>query len=475
MAYPVARVAERPRGRCKGYGVWDMGTQRSGLRNGVIAIAILLFGIGGVAVWRGLSPDADPTLVDATPDANGTGNAAVTAGVVEATSDSGEETGTEIASAPETPPDAADPDAMTISPPSLDLVRVDDGGAAVVAGRADGAGDVVIRLDGVTVSTTQADASGNFVSLFDLEVTETPRILTVETQQADGTVTRAEGSIIVAAPKPVDQAADTPPAVAAATAARDTASEARLDDAEGAGSTDATTAEAEVVAEAPGADAETSDAPAPEAQQDVAGVAAPPAGTSSAPEPVAINTASAPVEAPSAPRLFRVDPDGVTVLSNDERAPDVRERLGIDAISYDGAGEVQVSGRAARDSNIRIYVDDEPVQLVEVDETGAWQSPLPNVDVGTYTLRIDALDAAGDVESRVETPFRRSDPDVVAAVQENGVTAITVQPGSTLWAISEQHLGAGTRFVQIFEENKSLIRDPDLIFPGQVFALPEGN
>lgn len=465
MAYPVARVAERPRERCKG--LWDMGTQR--LRTGVIAIAILLFGIGGVAVWRGLSPDG-----------NGTGNAAVTAGVVEATSEAGKETGTETASAPETPPDAADPDAMTISPPSLDLVRVDDGGAAVVAGRADGAGDVVIRLDGEAVSTTQADASGNFVSLFDLEVTETPRILTVETQQADGTVTRAEGSIIVAAPKPVDQAADTPPAVAAATAARDTASEARLDDAEEAGSTDATTAEAEVVAEAPGAeasdaDADTSDAPAPEAQQDVAGVAAPPAGTSSAPVPVAIDTASAPVEAPTAPRLFRADPDGVTVLSNDGGAPDVRERLGIDAISYDGEGEVQVSGRAARDSNIRIYVDDEPVQLVEVDETGAWQSPLPNVDVGTYTLRIDALDAAGDVESRFETPFRRSDPDVVAAVQENGVTAITVQPGSTLWAISEQHLGAGTRFVQIFEENKSLIRDPDLIFPGQVFALPEGN
>ena len=29
-------------------------------------------------------------------------------------------------------------------------------------------------------------------------------------------------------------------------------------------------------------------------------------------------------------------------------------------------------------------------------------------------------------------------------------------------------------YVQVFEANRDKIRDPDLIYPGQVFAVPEG-
>ena len=50
---------------------------------------------------------------------------------------------------------------------------------------------------------------------------------------------------------------------------------------------------------------------------------------------------------------------------------------------------------------------------------------------------------------------------------------ITVQPGFTLWGIAEQSLGDGVAYVQVFEANKDKIRDPDLIYPGQVFTLPK--
>jgi nucleoid-associated protein YgaU len=48
-----------------------------------------------------------------------------------------------------------------------------------------------------------------------------------------------------------------------------------------------------------------------------------------------------------------------------------------------------------------------------------------------------------------------------------------VQPGFTLWGIAEANFGDGIAYVQIFQENRENIRDPDLIFPGQIFQLPD--
>jgi nucleoid-associated protein YgaU len=49
----------------------------------------------------------------------------------------------------------------------------------------------------------------------------------------------------------------------------------------------------------------------------------------------------------------------------------------------------------------------------------------------------------------------------------------TVQPGSTLWAIAKESYGAGIEYFKVFEANKERIRDPDLIYPGQVFEIPD--
>jgi len=40
-------------------------------------------------------------------------------------------------------------------------------------------------------------------------------------------------------------------------------------------------------------------------------------------------------------------------------------------------------------------------------------------------------------------------------------------------AISREHYGEGILYVRVFEANRDRIRDPDLIYPGQVFALPD--
>lgn len=64
------------------------------------------------------------------------------------------------------------------------------------------------------------------------------------------------------------------------------------------------------------------------------------------------------------------------------------------------------------------------------------------------------------------------DPSVVIIPEVN--TAI-VSRGENLWRISRRVYGQGIRYTMIFGANKEQIRDPDLIYPGQVFVLPTGE
>lgn len=185
------------------------------------------------------------------------------------------------------------------------------------------------------------------------------------------------------------------------------------------------------------------------------------------------------VAAAAPPAVLLASGDGVRLLqpadpSRPEAAPD---QVMIDAISYSAEGGVVLSGRARADTEIRFYIDNRPVGSVAVPPDGAWRSELPQVDTGVYTLRADEIGAEGRVLSRFETPFQREDPLVLARLDgppARGARAevVTVQPGYTLWGISSRTYGDGMLYVQVFEANRDLIRNPDLIYPGQVFALP---
>ena len=174
--------------------------------------------------------------------------------------------------------------------------------------------------------------------------------------------------------------------------------------------------------------------------------------------------------------ILKSDEDGVQII-NRSSAPEVMSNVEIDTISYSEQGDVLLSGRAqSAATSVRVYLDNAAVTTLEVDPSGRWRGDLPNVDTGVYTLRVDEVDADGAVTSRVETPFKRESPEVLAA--SGGTTdapakAITVQTGATLWAIARDRYGDGTLFVRVFEANADTIKDADLIYPGQVFDLPD--
>ncbi|MCW1933533.1 LysM peptidoglycan-binding domain-containing protein [Pararhodobacter zhoushanensis] len=130
-------------------------------------------------------------------------------------------------------------------------------------------------------------------------------------------------------------------------------------------------------------------------------------------------------------------------------------------------------------------------------ESAATTAPEASTS-STAAASVQESDApAADVTPPVATPLVQETPEAapaepslaVVATQTPGVTAtapasapptvaapqvslITVQPGNTLWHISRERYGEGERYVIIYNANRSQIRDPDLIYPGQIFTLP---
>jgi hypothetical protein len=144
----------------------------------------------------------------------------------------------------------------------------------------------------------------------------------------------------------------------------------------------------------------------------------------------------------------------------------------VGKIDYDEAGRTTLSGVAAPNSMMRVYLDNELVGTTQADGDGAWSLTLEReIPAGNYTLRVDRVHPDGTVLARSELPFARAEPP--ADVPEGRVAII--QPGDHLWGIARKRYGSGFQFTVIYEANKDQIRDPDLIYPGQIFTLPAAN
>ena len=192
---------------------------------------------------------------------------------------------------------------------------------------------------------------------------------------------------------------------------------------------------------------------------------------------------SAPEVVETAPPVLVSDAEGVRVVQPalaPGADPEVMATVAVDAIAYDADGGVDLSGRALGGGTVRIYVDNAALADIAVGEDGQWSADLTDLPPGVYTLRVDQIGADGTVTSRMETPFLREERESIASAMAEetsaegfAVAVQTVQPGNTLWAIARERYGDGILYVKVFEANRDRIRNPDLIYPGQIFLLPE--
>ncbi len=62
--------------------------------------------------------------------------------------------------------------------------------------------------------------------------------------------------------------------------------------------------------------------------------------------------------------------------------------------------------------------------------------------------------------------------EFTAPEQTDEVQFYEIQKGDSLWKIAKQFYGNGNDYPKIFEANKEVIKDADLIFPGQKIRIP---
>lgn len=373
--------------------------------------------------------------------------------------------------------------------PSFDVVRVEKNGEAVVAGRAEPRSKVTLYDNGAAIASTTTDSNGEWVLVPEQPLAPGNHELGVTARDADGRSAQSSDVVIVFVPRPPAIAAAEPsqpsrqPAEGRSTMRSHVRSDAKPVTPESAPIDSQKNQPSNTTASSPGAPATKAplvaqpDTGAPEPRP--AGIAATPdpAGTADSTEADEEQmTATTPDSGTEGPLVIIAPRDGgsARVLQQPETSEEgiVAGHLALETIDYDREGRASVGGRAAPGNRVRIYLDNRLVGEAQSDRQGRWSTTLDaRIKPGLHQLRVDELGPDGEVIARIEAPFSRA--EVVADLPHE--RTVIVQWGNSLWRIARRTYGDGMQYHTIYQANANQIRDPDLIYPGQVFNLPEQN
>lgn len=173
------------------------------------------------------------------------------------------------------------------------------------------------------------------------------------------------------------------------------------------------------------------------------------------------------------PLVLRTTPGGATQVIQEPRDPAGGiGPLTLDTIDYDDSGAVIFTGRAEADRVVQVFINRQFLDQTTATPEGRWTlMPSQQIAPGVYTLHIIQLDENGKPAYAIEVPFERARPEDI--MLRDG--KVIVQPGNSLWRIARRAYGRGAQYTIIYEANAEQIRDPDLIYPGQIFEVPESD
>jgi nucleoid-associated protein YgaU len=326
---------------------------------------------------------------------------------------------------------------------SFDIVRVEPNGDAVIAGRAAPGSTVELLRNGQVIATEKANAAGEF-AMTPPQLGAGNHQLQLRTTGPEATT--SERMVVVSVP--------------------------------GAGKGDVL-----VVASEPNKPLEILQQPELSASQQVAQSAAPAPQAAAAPQPSAPGSGT-----------------GETTSS----------QVRIGAVEVQN-GRLLAQGTGPEGAKVRIHLNDAPVAEATVGSEGTWSLTIEQgVTPGNYRVRVDQLDAGGKVTARAEAPFDYTGVAVAEATPASSgsvapsvttqapaqsplaqdgaaqqvssadavvakINTVSVKRGDSLWRISQGIYGQGIRYSVIYDANSDQIRNPDLIYPNQVFVLPSPN
>ncbi|MCA0276394.1 MAG: LysM peptidoglycan-binding domain-containing protein [Proteobacteria bacterium] len=371
----------------------------------------------------------------------------------------------------EAPAPAAQQPAATqaVVAPSFDVVRVEGNGSVVIAGKAAGNAKVEIVTGSQVIGAATAGVDGDFAIVLDKPLKPGDYQIVLRSTAPDNVVATSTETAVVSVPEqPGGQVL--------------------------------------ALVEEPGKPSQLITVPEP------AKAPAPATGE---------QVANAPAAAPAAPAAQQPAP-----AKSD--APASQIKISVEAVEIEGK-KIFIAGAADAGRKVRAYANEILIGEAQTSPEGRFlieaERELP---VGDYIVRVDALEPDGvKVAARAAVPFTREPGEAIAAVAPveqlkpaepataaapapaatieapaaapataadkpaevasapatgteptasklepvNG--AVIIRRGDSLWRISRRVYGHGVRYSNIYLANQDQIRDPDRIWPGQVFRVPE--
>jgi nucleoid-associated protein YgaU len=234
------------------------------------------------------------------------------------------------------------------------------------------------------------------------------------------------------------------------------------------------------------------------------------AATAALPKPVP--QAAAPALAPSQPaaveatppegnaQVARTDETPVAATGpratarSEEAAPAPRPTLVFKTADYvdtgTSTGTVTLSGVADPGAQISIFSDNAMIAEARADRDGSWRVVVQKkLGMGQHSFRAEQVGAAAGglahtamvtierVEPKPEPPKEQpvatGPSTVVTAETKESPATYIIRQGDTLWAIAKRYLGSGLRYTSIFQDNRKVIRNPNLIHPKQELSVPD--
>ncbi|KAF0114783.1 MAG: Peptidoglycan-binding LysM [Rhodobacteraceae bacterium] len=443
------------------FGALDRGTRVAILLLGGTAVV----GIGYLA-WQATRPlptveaSADPALLvgePVTPEAT----------TKPSPTDQTAAASPEPATAPEA---AADPvTEATPSLPVIDTWRVAADGEAVVSGSAAPGATVEVVVDDVAVASGAATATGEFAILFTLPPNPKPSLMWLSMTPSDGPVVASQEMVAlgpIEGPKLAE--ADAPAEGQVALAEDPAAPPALLLSDKGA-----------VVLQDPSAP-EASAGPsasvmidtisyAPDGEVQVGG-----RGAGGASLRLYLDNAEK--------ATLQIPASGLWLATLPDTAPGIYT-LRVDQLDAGGKVTSRFETPFKRETMEALAAVAEAPEPATQDLAAATEAPAqPPVAEPAAGAAPESEPAAPAAPAASETaPATTASPEAPAAPQADPVApasdtpvpvSVTVQPGFTLWGIAQERYGDGVMYVQVFEANRDKIKDPNLIYPGQVFSVP---
>ena len=331
--------------------------------------------------------------------------------------------------------------AKPITVPSFDVVLVEPNGEGVLAGRAQPGWTITLETGGTKVAMATADAQGEWSIVLEKPLPQGNHSLSLKTISPDGTRALSSQQTVSVAVAKVRE--DTAPLASASESASGPAGNVPLL-----------------------SDTVAADAPQPKTQ------------------------------------VASIEPTIQATLGGGQ-AQQPRPAITLSTVDYQDtgaeAGKLTVTGTADPGAQLSLYFDDVPVAKITADSLGMWRIETDKkLGLGAHTFRAERYDQATQkVAARATVTFERANPTPPSAVAETGKSQVAaaeagqqqtsaqdastnekaetyvIKRGDTLWAIAKRYLGSGFLYSSIFQDNREVIKNPDLILPKQEVKMPK--